>query len=398
MTYRVGVLRAVVGGALLLGVSGAWAASFDCKQASTAVEKRLCAVPALGNLDDQLDESYRALVETTPRSSVASVRDQQRAWLRQRNACAQDAQLDDCLQRTLKARADVLTKALTAQQHALDRIIAGIPTAPAAAAAQLRQYDGGLASAWLVYLHRFVPAAGVGASDARARFAAASAALRKQDTVAAQLLDTDEPADAQAAQARDLTLLRLWIERSDYGVTDTLPNGRPYVHCFVFAQQGEAAYEAMGPMYGSSRDIGAPICQPQPGLFDQPAWKRLYQAFSAMIERASAETGTMRYADFAAWRVLSLQATVSPTLFLSRPQGAEPRRDPAAAIAGLQDAALWSQAERTAALAALQPARAATARWLIEHKAMQAAQADRIAAAVVAEWVDARIAFGEGPE
>lgn len=97
MNYRSAAVRIVVGGALLLGASGAWAASFDCKQASTAVEKRLCAVPALGDLDDQLDESYRALVETTPRSSVASVRDQQRAWLRQRNACAQDAKLDDCL-------------------------------------------------------------------------------------------------------------------------------------------------------------------------------------------------------------------------------------------------------------------------------------------------------------
>ncbi len=261
----------------------------------------------------------------------------------------------------------------------------------------MRAYDGGLASAWLVYLQRFVPAAGVGAAEAHDRFSAASAALHRQDRVAAGMLDTDAVADPKAVQARDLTLLRLWIERSGYTVVGaTQPNPRPYVHCFVFAQQGEAAYDAMGPMYGSSRDIEAPICAPQPGLFDQPAWKQLYKAFSSLIDKASDDAGTMRYADFAGWRVLSLQATQSPLLFLQRPQDAKPRRDPAAAIAAWHDAALWPQADCKAALAALPPARAATARWLIAHKAMPAAQAEQVAAAIVAAWVDARIAFGEG--
>ncbi|WP_369979889.1 hypothetical protein [Xanthomonas bundabergensis] len=58
------------------------------------------------------------------------------------------------------------------------------------------------------------------------------------------------------------------------------------------------------------------------------------------------------------------------------------------------DAADEWLARRYAALAALSPARAATARWLIEHKAMPAQQAEQVAAAIVATWVDARIAFG----
>ncbi len=243
-----------------------------------------------------------------------------------------------------------------------------------------------------------MPAAGVGAVEARDRFAAASAALRRQDRVAGEMLDTDAPADQKAVQARDLTLLRLWIERSGYTVAGTTqPNPRPYVHCFVFAQQGKAAYDAMGPLYGSSRDLDAPICAPQPGLFDQSAWKQLYKAFASLIDKASDDAGTMRYADFAGWRVLSLQATQSPLLFLQRPQDAEPRRDPAAAIAAWHDAALWPEADRKAALNALPLARAATAHWLIEHnKAMPAAQAEQVAAAIVADWVGARIAFGEG--
>ncbi|MGQ3469213.1 lysozyme inhibitor LprI family protein, partial [Xanthomonas campestris] len=173
MKRRAHALRVVLAGAALLASGGAWSASFDCARASTAVEQRLCAVKALGLLDERLDASYQELLQTTPRSAVAAVREQQRAWLRQRNACAQNATPDDCLQRSLSARADALDTALAAQQQALDRIIASIPSAPAAAARQLQAYDTPLASAWLVYLHQFVPAAGVDAALSAARFQSA---------------------------------------------------------------------------------------------------------------------------------------------------------------------------------------------------------------------------------
>ncbi|WP_042811741.1 lysozyme inhibitor LprI family protein, partial [Xanthomonas citri] len=170
---RMRVVRCIVGGALVLSAGAAWSASFDCKQAGTPVERRLCAVPALGQLDDQLDEAYRGVLDTAPRDSLTAVRDQQRAWLRQRNACAQDAKVDDCLRRSLKARVDALGKILDAQQQTLDRIIASIPKTPADAARQLQGYDAPLASAWLAYLHHFVPAAGVDAALANARFESA---------------------------------------------------------------------------------------------------------------------------------------------------------------------------------------------------------------------------------
>lgn len=389
--------------ACVLALALAWmptaaAVSFDCAKAASPVERLLCTDTRLDAADEWLARRYTALLEVVPSAQRQGVRSAQQAWLAQRGRCLAQPDPGDCLKQQIQTRVRALDAQYAPQAARFDRIVASIPAAPAAAAAQLRDYDGGLASAWLVYLQRFVPAAGVGAVEARDRFAAASAALRRQDRVAGEMLDTDAPADQKAVQARDLTLLRLWIERSGYTVAGTTqPNPRPYVHCFVFAQQGEAAYEAMGPMYGSSRDLDAPVCAPQPGLFDQPAWQGLYQAFSSLVDNASDETGTMRYADFAAWRVISLQATVSPLLFLQRPHDAKPRRDPATAIASWRDAALWPQADRKAALAALQPARAATARWLIAHKAMPAAQAQQVAAAIVAEWVDARIAFGEGP-
>lgn len=390
-------LRASALALTLAWISAAGAVSFDCAKASSAVERLLCTDRRLDAADEALARRYAALLTVVPTAQRQGVRSAQQAWLAQRAGCLAQPDPGACLQQRIEARIRALDSQFAPQAARLDRIVASIPAAPAAAAAQLRDYDGGLASAWLVYLHRFVPAAGVGASEARARFAAAGATLRQQDPVAAGMLDVAEPADRQAAEARDLTLLRLWIERSGYSVdASTRPDPRPYVHCFVFAQQGKAAYDAMGPLYGSSRDLDAPICAPQPGLFDQPAWQALHQAFASLIEKASENAGTMRYADLAGWRVLSLQATQSPSLLLQRPQDAEPRRDPAASIAGWRDAALWPQADRKAALAALQPARAATARWLVEHKAMPQAQAEQIAAAIVAEWVNARIAFGEG--
>ncbi|MCC4614470.1 lysozyme inhibitor LprI family protein [Xanthomonas campestris pv. asclepiadis] len=382
-----GVLRVVIGGALLLGASGAWAASFDCKQAGTAVEKRLCAVPALSNLDDQLDESYRALLDTTPRNAVAGVRDQQRAWLRQRNACAQDAKPDDCLQRTVEARADVLAKSLVAQQQVLDRIIAAIPAAPADAARQLQGYDTPLASAWLAYLHQFVPAAGVDAKLASARFESARKALRKVDDFAASLLDDVDGMPAMHAQERVLTLLRMWIERDN-------SDHRPYVHCFIFAAVGEPAYEAFGSLYGSTRDGFAPICEPPGGLFALASWKQLDAGFDGLIEALSKDAGTIRYASYAEWKIIALRASVSPLLYLTPALRKRYGEDPDKAIAAWTgEDSDWPAAQRKAVRALLPKVRADTAAWLVREKRLPAKQAEQAAAAIVAAWVNARLDF-----
>lgn len=386
MRARISTLAGIALAAALLAPAAS-AASFDCAKAASAVEHLLCDDAALGRQDEQLAARYAELLETASRAQAKQLRSEQRAWLVQRNGCLQQARPNACVQRIQQARLQQFDAQGVAQAARLDRIVAGIPTAAAAAAAQLREYDGALASAWLVYLQRFEPAAGVGADEARQRYASAAAALRTQDAFAASLLDDVRNDRKQPAGKAELTLLRTWIERSGYD-----DQSRPYVHCFVFARQGELAYAAMGPLYGSSRDGSAPLCAPQGGLFELPAWTQLQAAFAPAIGNASQNAGTIRFASYAAWRVQALRATVSPLDFLQAAK-VPPAPDPASAIRAMRDDALWPAAARKAALAALPSARTATASWLVQHRRLPARQADAVAAAIVADWAGSRLEF-----
>ncbi|MBN6152164.1 DUF1311 domain-containing protein [Xanthomonas sp. AmX2] len=382
--------------AALALLPGAMAASFDCAKATSRVERLLCDDKALGAQDEQLAERYAALLDALPRGEVRSARDAQRAWLAQRNACLQQAAVAACVQRTQQARLHQFDPLDAAAAARLDRIIAGIPAAPAAAAAQLRDYDGPLASAWLAYLQRFVPAAGVAAGEARSRFAGASAALRKQDTFAASLLDDTANDKAAPAGMAELTLLRMWIERN-YG-----DDARPYVHCFVFERQGALAYDAMGPLYGSTRDGSAPVCAPQGDLFRQPAWKQLRAAIEPTEQQYGMDAGTIRFATFADWRVIELRATVSPLLYLQPQLRKRYSGDAASAIddwsgegAGDEGRDIaWPDSQRKRALALLPQVRQATASWLQGDKRLAPAQAAQAAAAIVDVWVVAHL---QGP-
>ncbi|WP_425528481.1 hypothetical protein [Xanthomonas oryzae] len=100
----------------------------------------------------------------------------------------------------------------------------------------------------------------------------------------------------------------MWIERDD-------STQRPYVHCFIFAAVAEPAYDAFGPLYGSTRDRFAPICEPPGGLFELSSWKQLDAGFAGLIDALSKDAGTIRYASYAEWRVVALRAAVSPVLF-----------------------------------------------------------------------------------
>jgi uncharacterized protein/ssDNA-binding Zn-finger/Zn-ribbon topoisomerase 1 len=58
------------------------AASFDCKKASTSVEKLICTDPKLSELDTDLAQAYRGAVKVSPDVKVG-----QKQWLKERNAC-----------------------------------------------------------------------------------------------------------------------------------------------------------------------------------------------------------------------------------------------------------------------------------------------------------------------
>lgn len=83
---------------LVLGCPiGASPASFDCANASARVEQLICADRDLSSLDDQLAAEYRSARRTgLPDSEVST----QRAWIAQRNACA-DA---DCVRNLYESR------------------------------------------------------------------------------------------------------------------------------------------------------------------------------------------------------------------------------------------------------------------------------------------------------
>lgn len=71
------------------------AASFDCKKATSKVEKTICDSNDLSKLDSELAETYKEAVRKDP-----SIRADQSKWLKQRNACT-DAK---CLSKEYKER------------------------------------------------------------------------------------------------------------------------------------------------------------------------------------------------------------------------------------------------------------------------------------------------------
>jgi uncharacterized protein len=86
-------------GPLLLGTGRSRAASFDCAQAVSAVERLICSTPELSALDGEVADHYATQLALT--HDASAVRESQRRWLRMRNAC-KDAH---CLMRAHQDRA-----------------------------------------------------------------------------------------------------------------------------------------------------------------------------------------------------------------------------------------------------------------------------------------------------
>lgn len=78
-------------------------ASFDCKKASTTVEKIICSDPALGKLDEVLASNYSNMgaadIGDGARNALKST---QKTWISQRNKCLDSA----CLTSSYEKRID----------------------------------------------------------------------------------------------------------------------------------------------------------------------------------------------------------------------------------------------------------------------------------------------------
>ncbi len=79
--------------------------SFDCAAASNPAEHMICEQPELAKLDQQIATVYFALLESVRPTLATQIRHEQRAFLRERNACSASAlPLAACLDMALRAR------------------------------------------------------------------------------------------------------------------------------------------------------------------------------------------------------------------------------------------------------------------------------------------------------
>ncbi|MGH8374239.1 MAG: lysozyme inhibitor LprI family protein [Pseudomonas sp.] len=92
---------------LIASPLAAHAVSFDCKKASTFVEKEICSDATLGKLDDALTDNYNAMLATDLGDGGTSLKKEQRAWLAERNKC----KTNKCLVDLYRKRVDDVCEA-----------------------------------------------------------------------------------------------------------------------------------------------------------------------------------------------------------------------------------------------------------------------------------------------
>jgi len=93
----------------LLVLSFLHSASFDCKKASTNIEKTICGAPSgaefLIGLDERLSNKYNMIKEALPENKKNSFISSQRKWLRERNKnCETHYDISNCLMPMYKKR------------------------------------------------------------------------------------------------------------------------------------------------------------------------------------------------------------------------------------------------------------------------------------------------------
>lgn len=95
-------MKLLVGLAVLLVSSSAFAVSFDCAKASTFAEKTICSDPLLRKLDDALSSNYKTMLGADFGGPIANLRNDQRKWIAERNKCA----TRECLVAAYRERID----------------------------------------------------------------------------------------------------------------------------------------------------------------------------------------------------------------------------------------------------------------------------------------------------
>ena len=92
----------------VLCTSTSQATSFDCKKAATSIEHSICASPELSQLDEDLGDAYLFASQVVPHP--ATLRGEQRAWLKRRNKCMNGRHPCSTLAEMYRARISELSK------------------------------------------------------------------------------------------------------------------------------------------------------------------------------------------------------------------------------------------------------------------------------------------------
>lgn len=112
--------RYILSAGLLAFIQQATAAAMDCTKATSAAEITICANKPLYELDAQMGGLYRQVM-TTATAAQPELKRTQRAWLKIRNACADDvACLDGSYRQRLQALQAQWTQAVAWQPDAVD--------------------------------------------------------------------------------------------------------------------------------------------------------------------------------------------------------------------------------------------------------------------------------------
>jgi uncharacterized protein len=101
------VMPALALALLLSAVPAAFAASFDCGRAGSAVEKQICADPQLSALDGRLAVAYSTALKATDDYGKKALAKEQRNWIRYTRDICEDA---SCLQQAYTDRITVLSR------------------------------------------------------------------------------------------------------------------------------------------------------------------------------------------------------------------------------------------------------------------------------------------------
>jgi uncharacterized protein YecT (DUF1311 family) len=360
-------------------------ASFDCAKAATPVEKSICSDPQLADADRTIADLYGKLLSGAPADTVSSIKAEQRGWLKGRSSCEvyeQNQEVIDCLRKQMDSRTGFLKD--EARNLAFDMIVASIPSDPKGAADKLRALgDDGRAAGWLAYLARFEPASGVTREEGDKAIDRAVASLQ---TGQEMLTDEDDP----HKDAGLIMLLRLLIQNNQDSIVVECPQS------FLFKQHPELAYRAFGELYGSSMDSGAPYCSPRDGLFTQPAWKTISDAFSAPQEALMPDAGSMVHGHFAAIATNELHMSLQPQDFAANGPGR--LKEVVKRIQSWNNGKVWPRSDRTKLIAAIPAAEKQTAQWLVEKRGLPTDTAAKTATGIVASYLEDWTGWVEDPE